>query len=101
MLDSVKTAAVFKATSEGAKLETPEAPVIKTISVEPAAAGSASVTVEYEGTTTVDTTLDISEYFPGAIAFKSGATKAEWNGTAWTLTKGTTPAPSPSPEAGG
>ncbi len=95
MLDAIKTAVAFKVTEDGVKADPPAAPEITAIEV------TTSGVQAKTGTATAYAAVDISDYYTDTISFKSGATKAEWDGAKWTLTKGTTPAPTTSPEAGG
>ncbi len=85
MLDSIKTAAAFVATDKGVKLATPVAPKINTITVE-----TTGVTVDTDQDATFDATItsaDILNYVGiSSVTFKSNTSKAEWNGTSWTLT---------------
>lgn len=86
MLDAIKTAVAFKVTEEGAKQTIPVAPKITGIEVNDDKTVNATSQVGDDPATTGP--VDVDSYFSKAdIIFKSGATKATWNGTAWELTK--------------
>ena len=78
MLDAVKTAIVFAATENDEGYDI----VVKTATVT-----EGSTTVKITADNSTDTSVDISDYVDASdITFKSGASKAEWNGTKWELT---------------
>lgn len=92
LLDSVKTAVVFKAMESD-----PEAQVA-TIHVD---AGSTTVTVTYAETTTASTSLNVSEYVD-AITFKSDNSDADWSAATgkWVLSGEAVTPPSSTPAGG-
>lgn len=84
MLDAIKTAATFAYTEEEVKKGNNDV-TVSSISVIPKTY-TAGGKLEVKVNTTVD--VDISDYFQQDIAFKSGATGADWSLSTqtWTLT---------------